>query len=77
MKELNIALKEYALMQLFNPFRKYMIWKKEIKRAKEALDYTHSFTHMMIAKYRRVIFYTIYKESFLTNSTAIGCRLRF
>jgi cytochrome P450 len=52
MKELNITLKEYTLKQAFNPFRKYMIWNKDVIRAKDALAYVQSFTRMMLAKYR-------------------------
>ena len=52
MKEINIALKEYSLNQLFNPFRFLMFWNAEVKRAKAATIILEDSQRKILSDYR-------------------------
>ena len=52
MGEFDIALKEFARNQVYNPFRYLMFWSKEVIRGKEAANTIEKSQQDLLNKYR-------------------------
>jgi cytochrome P450 len=52
MKNIDIVLKEFALKQIFNPFRFLMFWNAEIKQAKKSAIDLEKSQEKLLADYR-------------------------
>ena len=50
--DMEVALQEYCLKQVFNPFRKYMFWNTEIRQAESSSQRIRSVAEKILSEYR-------------------------